>query len=344
MLTLPCLAQSDAGRGPRRRARPISPPDPTPGGDVGRLPGVTVEDYGDELVLTGHMEAGWYRYRMKWHFYTDGRIWPEFSFAAAQAVCTQTGHRHHAYWRFDFDLDGTPTNDVVREHATPGSAGRAFTAEASRVLGGAADPTLLERRRRRDAGSATRSSPARTTGACPPTPFSKTDALVLRYKMDEIDDGQTIVTGGCAFAFEPFVNGECVEGEDTVFWYRSGALHSAGNPFECDIVGPMLMPGRVRGRRRCPGTAGVEFEAARPNPFTGSDDGPLPGRGGASRSRPSSTTLLGPPRPDAVRRRRRPRTSGRSIRIDGRTLPAGTYVVRLRGETARGTTRVVLVR
>ncbi|HEX8386568.1 MAG TPA: hypothetical protein VF576_10305, partial [Rubricoccaceae bacterium] len=73
-----------------------------PVADQGSFTGVAVEDYGTELVLTGHARAGWYRYRVKWHFYADGRIWPEFSFSAAGATCTSAQHRHHAYWRFDF--------------------------------------------------------------------------------------------------------------------------------------------------------------------------------------------------------------------------------------------------
>jgi hypothetical protein len=84
------------------------------GGGAGSFRGIAVEDYGDGLVATTEMSAGWYRYRMKWHFYRDGRVWPEFSFASADAVCTDQDHRHHAYWRFDFDLDGN-ADEVVRE-------------------------------------------------------------------------------------------------------------------------------------------------------------------------------------------------------------------------------------
>ena len=58
-----------------------------PVSDQGTFRGVAVEDYGTELVLTGHTRAGWYRYRVKWHLYTDGRIWPEYSFASAPSTC-----------------------------------------------------------------------------------------------------------------------------------------------------------------------------------------------------------------------------------------------------------------
>ena len=291
-------------------------------------------------MLTGSSKAGWYRYRMKWHFYRDGRVWPEFSFAAAAAICTETSHRHHAYWRFDFDLEGTPTNDVVREH-TDGGAGRPFTAEASRVLRGPTDRTYWSVT---DAASGAGYSivPGEEDRRLPADAFSKTDALVLRYHPDEIDDGLTYGDArGSAFAFEPFVDGETLDGADTVFWYRAGALHTAGAPFECDIVGPMLRPFGFEGTL-VGGAENVEFEATRPNPFSGS---------ARTRFRVERTQDVTVDLYDTSGRRVLTLYRGTAqadvwqpVRIDGSGLPAGTYVVRLRGETARGTTRVVLVR
>lgn len=336
VLTLDCFAEADPGD--VRTACEANENAADPGGDVGDFQGVSIEDYGDELVLTSHMQAGWYRYRMKWHFYADGRIWPEYSFSAADAVCTNVGHRHHAYWRFDFDLDDTPDNDVVREHTRAGAT--RFRTEASRVLSGPTDDTYWSVT---DEASGIGYEIRRGDGEriLPVDAYSKTDALVLRYKVDEIDDGEAISGGGCAFRFEPFLDGESLEGEDTVFWYRSGALHGAGNPYECDIVGPMLHPVGF-GVPTVPGTVGAEFEAARPNPFTGST---------TLRFRVETTQAVTAELYDTAGRRVAilfdgtvPGDEWRTLRVDGRTLPAGTYVVRLRGETARGTTRVVLVR
>ena len=333
---LPCLAEADPGD--VRTACEANQTREDPGGDVGDFSGISVEDYGDELVLTAHTEAAWYRYLMKWHFYADGRIWPEFSFAAARAVCTQHAHRHHAYWRFDFDLDGTPANDVVREHV--GDQSQPFVREAARVLGGASDPTYWSVTDEAS-GIGYEIVPGEADRRLPVDPYSKVDALVLRYKLDELDDGATVATGGCAFNFEPFVDGEVVEGSDTVFWYRAGALHEAGNPFECDVVGPMLRPVGFE-VATVGGTEGVEFEAARPNPFTGSTTA----RFRVERTQPVAVELY-----DTSGRRLATLFEGTavegewvSVRVDGRSLPAGSYVVRLRGETARGTTRVVLVR
>ncbi len=337
--TLPCFAQATPGD-VRTACEANGPSNPTPGGDVGDFHGISVEDYGDELVLTAHTMAVWYRYRMKWHFYADGRIWPEFSFAAVDAVCTENGHRHHAYWRLDFDLDGTPTDDVVREHAAPGDAGQPFTSEASRVLGGPSDLTFWSVVDGAS-GIGYEIRPGDEDRRLAVDPFSKTDALVLRYQLGELDDGLTVSGGGCAFAFEPFVDGESIENQDTVFWIRSGALHEAGNPFECDVVGPMLHPIGFE-LATTPGVEGVVFEAARPNPFSGS----TAARFRVERTQPVTAALY-----DLAGRRVQVLFDGvaaqgewQTVRVDGRTLPAGTYVVRVRGETARGTTRVVLVR
>ena len=335
-LTLPCLAQADAGD-VRTACEANGPGNPNPGGDVGSFEGVTVEDYGTELVLTGHTKAGWYRYRMKWHLYADGRIWPEFSFAAASAVCTDAAHRHHAYWRFDFDLDGTSDNDVVRE--IRGEDSQVFTAETSRVLGGVSDPTQWSVT---DAASGIgyRIEPSEADRRLPVDAFSKTDALVLRYQVDEIDDG-VVIGGGCAFEFEPFLDGEAIEGEDTVFSYRSGALHTAGSPFECDIAGPMLRPFGFPSTV-VPGPEGVEFEPARPNPFSTTTTV----RFRVDRPGPVTVELY-----DAAGRRVGFLYDGdaapaawQTVEVDGSTLPAGTYVVRVRGASVSGTSRVVLVR
>ena len=339
VLPLPCFAETDAGTVRTACEANDNAANPDPGGDVGDFTGITVEDYGTELVLTSHSEAGWYRYRMKWHFYADGRVWPEFSFASVSAACTESDHRHHAYWRFDFDLDATPRNDVVREHR--GGAAQRFTTEASRILGGPSDDTFWSVT---DAASGVGYEivPGEEDLRLQADVFSKTDALVLRYKLDEIDDGLTARTG-CTFAFEPFVDNETLEDQDVVFWYRSGALHTGGSPFECDIIGPTLRPvGFTASVPTLPATVGVTMEAARPNPFT--DATTL--RFAVEADQPVTVDVY-----DAVGRLVLTAYDGEAVadqwedvRIEAGDLPAGTYVVRLTGTTARGTTQIAVLR
>ena len=80
--------------------------------------GVAVEKLPDRLVLTTQMQAGWYRYIQKWTFYLDGTIEPRFGFSAVTSPCTSKPHNHHAYWRFDFDINGFPS-DLIQEFNTP---------------------------------------------------------------------------------------------------------------------------------------------------------------------------------------------------------------------------------
>ena len=309
------------------------------GGDVGAFEGIAFEDYGDELVVTAHMSAGWYRYRMRWHLYTDGRIWPEYSYAAASATCTSAAHRHHAYWRFDFDLDGTPTDDVVREHGPGGET--VFTAEADRTWGDAADGVYWSvTDETSDVGY--RITPSADDLLVPIDDFSKTDALVLRYQTDEFDDAG----GSCAIQYGDMVDGEPLEGEDVVFWYRSSALHTAGNPWECDIVGPTLDPfGYVQVSGDAPAPTAmkpVEVQAARPNPSAGATSV----RFRVAQEEAVTVTLY-----DALGRAVRVLFDGdlragryESVRIEGADLPAGTYVVRVESASGAASTRVAFVK
>ena len=331
----PCLARSSPGAVRTACEANASPQNADPGGDVGDFEGVVFEDYGTELVLTAHAEAGWYRYRMKWHLYADGRIWPEFSFAAADAVCTRSDHRHHAYWRFDFDLEGTPRDDVVREHR--GGAEQVFQHEAARTWGGAAGGTFWSVRDGAT-GAGYEIVPSEADRRLPADAFSKTDALVLRYKLAELDDGEAGGTG-CAFRYEPFVDGESVEGEDVVFWYRSGALHAGGSPFACDIVGPMLRP--VGYDRPAP-AVGVRVDVVGPNPTAGDAAVRYRVEGGD----PVTVALY-----DAVGRRVRglyagpaPPGGGGEVRVPRAGLAAGAYVVRVTAGAASGAARVVFAR
>ena len=316
------------------------------GGDPGSFRGVSIEDYGDELVLTGNMSAGWYRYRIKWHFYTDGRIWPEYSFSAASATCTEAAHRHHAYWRFDFDLEGTPADDVVREFSAADEEGTVFTKEADRTWGAPEDGvywSVVDGETQQGYAIV----PDEVDLELPVDDFSKTDALILTYKTSELDDGITIGSG-CAFEYDTqnWVNDESLVGEDVVFWYRSSALHSAGNPWECDIVGPRLNPVNYAvGGEAGPASLAmeaVEVQAAVPNPA---------GTATAVRFRSATEQTVRATLLDALGREVRVLFDGpiqavryETVQIDASDLPAGTYIVRVEGETGAASTRISFVR
>lgn len=306
------------------------------GGTPGSFRGISFENYPGELVVSTHMSAGWYRYMMKWHFYDDGRIWPEYSFAANTATCTERAHRHHVYWRFDFDLNGTPTTNVAREHT--GATETTFTQEVARTWG-APDSGTYWSVRDNVTGIGYEIVPSSADRLLPVDSFSKVDAMVMRYRATELYDG----SGSCAISLGQ-VNNESLVGEDIVFWYRGGALHTAGNPFECDIVGPTLNPIGFQVEAEAPPAPadGLELAAAVPNPFSPST---------TVRFRVAEMQQVRVELFDALGRRVTELFNGtvqadryQTVQIDGTGLPSGTYVVRVTGERVQGTTRIVLQR
>jgi hypothetical protein len=316
------------------------------GGNVGPYTGVAVEDFGTEMVLTTHMSAGWYRYRVKWHFYLDGRIWPEYSFSAASATCTATNHRHHAYWRFDFDIDGgfgTDINDIVTEVNPTLGTSLTFTTEESRTWNPSTNGIYWQVR---DEATAAGYDiiPSSEDLLLPVDAFSKVDAMVVRYAAGIYDDGSP----GCAINPNTtgLDNNESLVDQDIVFWYRSSALHTANNPWECDIVGPSLVPHGFdptagEGGPEAPAD-GLVLESARPNPFNPTT---------SIRFRVAEQQYVTIRLFDVTGREVATLFDGWArenreeiVRIDGTDLPSGTYVVRLEGETVAGSTRVSLVR
>ncbi len=214
------------------------------GGDIGSFTGVAAEKLADVLILTTQNEAGWYRYIMKWKFHLDGRIEPSMGFAAVADSCIAFTHLHHAYWRFDFDIDG-PSGDVVTEGPNPSEGGRPGPRYPTVSL-----PTEALRRINKPgitwsvADSTTRRGYRLVPGAetaLPADAFSVGDVWVLKYNPNEIDDsGQS--GPACAIKFNNYLNPPEGLATDLVLWYRTGAYHAGGDLDDCHVVGPTLVP------------------------------------------------------------------------------------------------------
>jgi hypothetical protein len=233
-------------------AEPTSPPvtvcdvgggvDVCSSGDANCFNGVAAEKLADRLILTTQMDAGWYRYMMKWRFFLDGRIEPVFGFGAVSAGCVSCSHKHHAYWRFDFDID-TPGTSVVTEGPNPAQAARpgprprivTLPIETMRIDNypgiswSVANPTT-HRGYRMVPG---------VESNLPADAFSQGDFWALKYHANEIDDGHGL--GDCPVNYAPWLNNEALTG-DVVFWYRTGWIHPAGDLSDFELVGPTLYP------------------------------------------------------------------------------------------------------
>ncbi len=230
-------------------AEPTSPPLTTcdvggSGGDVGTFTGVAVEKNLDEVILTSQMSAGWYRYTQKWTLHRDGRIQPFVGFTSVPASCTANfNHRHHQYWRLDFDIDGSDGDTV--EEINAGVSPLTIQWEDARTwVDGDTEWRVFDS----GSGLGYRIQPGAGDLLLPADSFSLADAWILAYQpTSEIDDfGEPILppfqTNLCINKIDNFVTGESVENADLVFWYRGGAFHLAGELDDCDIVGPTLTP------------------------------------------------------------------------------------------------------
>jgi hypothetical protein len=89
--------------------------DMSDGNDTGSFCGVSVDDQGTKLVLTTNVQAGWYRYILKWIFYPDGTFHPEAYFGAVSDPCVNNPHVHLVYWRLDLDIEASMPN-LFEEH------------------------------------------------------------------------------------------------------------------------------------------------------------------------------------------------------------------------------------
>lgn len=211
--------------------------------DTDCFAGVAAEKLADRLILTTQFQAGWYRYTMKWRFFLDGRIEPAFGFSAIDASCVYHSHRHHAYWRLDFDIDG-PGNNIVTEGPNPAQGGGRGGSPFPIVT----LPTEVMRRNNKPGMTWSVIDSVAKRGyrivpgdevALPADNFSVGDFWALRYKSNEIDDGGNI--GDCPVDFSSFLNGETTA-TDVVVWYRTGWYHPPNALDDCDLGGPTIYP------------------------------------------------------------------------------------------------------
>ena len=199
-------------------------------GDNGNFRGVAAEKLPDQLILTTQMQAGWYRYVMRWKFFLDGRIQPWYGYSAVIASCISNAHTHHNYWRLDFDIDGAG-NDVVQPGgmvAAPAPPGGPvgnvkFPTEISRLI--TPDPKWSVSDR--VTGRGYRVVPGTVI---PADAFAVSDSWALMYRSSEIDDpsGQ-----GCAARLNEHLTNEPINNQDVVLWVRGGQFHQANELDDC---------------------------------------------------------------------------------------------------------------
>ncbi|GGT01138.1 hypothetical protein GCM10010156_68920 [Planobispora rosea] len=212
-----------------------------PDNDAGNFQGVAFHDGGGgEVRIVSEIAAGWYRYVSEWRLADDGTVRPRFGFAGVRNPRTCMRHRHHVYWRFDFDVEGSD-NDVIEQFD-----GTAEAPVATQIV------RETTRRRRPPARfwQVTDKSSGRGYRIVPgphdntTDPYGIADLWFLRRRASELYDGNPHDDNRAMLG--RFVNGESVSGTNVVVWYAGHFRHdqNAPHPHQGHIVGPDLIPVR----------------------------------------------------------------------------------------------------
>jgi hypothetical protein len=180
-----------------------------------------------------------YRLTHRWVFWEDGQVYPRLYSAGLQC---NYDHRHHAYWRFDFDIDNA-SSDVVLEYNDLGIdfgwgiGWYAITRETSRIksAGCRRSWAVMDK----SSGRGYHVIPGSFDGIA--DVFSNRDLWVLRYHGDEDRHGLQ----GSAYSddLQTYLSDEGVDGQDVVVWYCGHLVHEAhAGGDEWHHVGPNLVP------------------------------------------------------------------------------------------------------
>jgi len=213
------------------------------GTDNGNFTGVAVYLQGDSVYLVSEMSAGWYRYASYWKFDANGTIHPRFGFAAVDNSCVCFVHDHHAYWRLDFDIEGT-TNNVVYESKSGPRVQKMTETRVSRisqVMNILPQYWLV-------------SNPATNRGyKILPGPqdgvadaYGRGDLWLLRYHAppnEELDDYPNPGADTSA-NLDQYLTGESLDHQHIVVWYAIHSIHDIAHEGmdAGEVIGPDLVP------------------------------------------------------------------------------------------------------
>lgn len=213
--------------------------------DSGNFKGVGVYVKGQEVIFVSEMTAGWYRYVSEWRFHTNGTIKPRFKFGGTQNNCTCKLHFHHAYWRFDLDINQSWNNTAqeYKKFLWWYNLSKTFTTE---------DKSYRSSPKRwkvsNTAGEYYCIRPGSHDSNGSGDAWAKGDVWAIRYHGNELEDGVSCVyCPGTTATIQDnvFLTGENIQQKDVVIWYRASFDHDAqhGGGGGAEIVGPDLVPG-----------------------------------------------------------------------------------------------------
>ncbi|MGJ6967222.1 hypothetical protein ACSDR0_35425 [Streptosporangium sp. G11] len=210
-----------------------------PDNDAGNFQGVAFHHDGGELRIVSELAAGWYRYASEWRLGDDGTIKPRFGFAGVRNPRTCMRHRHHVYWRFDFDVEGS-ANDVIEQFDDTGSGVPQAVPIVREVARRRRPPALFWQVTDKTSGRGWRIRPGEHDNTT--DPYGVADLWFLRHHPAELYDGNTGPDNRAML--NRFVNGESVSATNVVVWYAGHFRHDQNDPepHHGHVVGPDLIP------------------------------------------------------------------------------------------------------
>lgn len=191
------------------------------------------------LGVESYHTIGAYRLTHRWVFWEDGWLMARLYSAGLQC---NYDHDHHAYWRFDFDIEGA-ANDLALEYNT-------YTGQTGWGPGWHTKSHEITRRKnpssRRswaimelNSGRGYHLLPGPNDGHA--DSFSTSDLWVLRYRGSEDRYGQQ--GSAASDGLGAYLTGEDTHGKDIVLWYCGHLRHHADEGGDdWHAVGPNLAP------------------------------------------------------------------------------------------------------
>lgn len=210
---------------------------------------------GQFINLFSVSHIGAYNYIPQWRFYDNGAIelgvgatgqlqytgdnpaygWPLNNTNTNYGI----SHMHTYYWRLDFDLSGTPNDDVVEEiEFTPNGTQDQFTLDLlpfSTEISRAVSPITFRSWRVKDTVTTNadnhaisyhiEANPSHLFHGPAYEPFTHNEFYVTVNKLCEQFVSENSTAGGCGSNVTAFINGESLTGTDPVVWYGLSFHH-----------------------------------------------------------------------------------------------------------------------
>ena len=194
------------------------------------------------LGIDSYHRIGAYHLTQRWVFWEDGVIYARLYSAGLQC---NYNHKHHAYWRFDFDIAGSASDLALEYNSYTGNEGwgngwHPFDTEVSRNKHPSSQRSWAIMDKTSGAGYHLIPGPQDTH---PANTFSNRDLWLMRYHGAEDRHGRQ----GSAYddGLQAYLNGENIDGQDVVAWYCAHLYHQAHDGGDdWHGVGPNLIPFR----------------------------------------------------------------------------------------------------